>query len=135
MIQFSVEGDPIAQPRPQISTRGGFARAYVPAKHPIHAYRQAIQLAAKVAMAGKEPLTGPVSLCVTFAFQRPKSHSKKRREDDRHVQKPDTTNLVKGLEDALNGIAWLDDSQVCIINATKRWAQDEPWTSIVIDSL
>lgn len=41
-ITFTVPGDPVPQPRPRISTAGGFARAYVPEAHPAHAYRQAV---------------------------------------------------------------------------------------------
>jgi len=46
-ITFSVPGEPVPQPRPRVSTRGGFARAYVPAKHPVHAYRHSLAAAAR----------------------------------------------------------------------------------------
>ena len=110
MISFTVSGDPIAQPPHKISTGSGFARAYIPKEHPIHGYKQAIQLAAKVAMAGQAPIEGPISLRVWFCIARPKSHSKARRADHNHTQKPDASNMLKGLEDALNGICWVDDS-------------------------
>ena len=29
-VCFTVLGEPVPQPRPRVSTRGGFARAYVP---------------------------------------------------------------------------------------------------------
>ena len=48
-ITFSLPGDPVPQPRVRVSTRGGFARAYVPGKHPVHTYRQAIAAAAVAA--------------------------------------------------------------------------------------
>ena len=132
MISFTVPGDPVAQPRPQISTRGGFARAFVPRVHPIYVYRDAIQLAAKVAMAGQAPITGPVSLRVWFCIARPKSHSKARRADHNHTQKPDASNMLKGLEDALNGICWVDDSQITEVWVSKRWTEIEPRTIVEI---
>ena len=133
MITFIVEGQPIAQPRARITTRGKFAHAYTPKDHPIHAYRQAIQLQAKAAMAGRKPIEGPICIEVVFSFQRPKSHTKKQREQVAHCQKPDTTNLLKGLEDALNGICWIDDSQICQIDSVqKQWDDDGGWTRITI---
>ena len=132
MISFTVPGDPIAQPRHKVSTRGGFAKAYIPKDHPIHAYKEAVRLAAKIAMAGLTPVEGPVSLRVCFCIARPKSHSKARRADHNHTQKPDLDNLCKALLDALNGICWADDSQVCQIRASKAW-RTEGQTIVVID--
>ena len=132
MISFTVSGDPIAQPRHKVSTRGGFAKAYIPKEHPIHAYKEAIQLAAKIAMAGRAPVEGPVLVTVLFRFGRPKSHSKAARSNDNHKQKPDLDNLCKAVLDALNGICWTDDSQVCQIRASKAW-RTEGQTIVVID--
>lgn len=121
MITITIPGLPIAQPRPQISTRGGFARAFVRKDHPIHAYRSAIQLAASQAMQGRAPFEGPVRLSVTLLFPRPKSHTKKQRASLAHIQKPDLTNIAKGIEDALNGVVWLDDSQIVVLVMQKSW--------------
>ncbi len=77
-MKIFIPGEPIAQPRVKVSTRGGFARAYVDAKHPIHAYKQAIRLA--YVNAGGEVLEGPVAIRIVCWFDRPKNHSKKRRQ-------------------------------------------------------
>ena len=132
MISFTVSGDPIAQPRHKVSTRGGFAKAYIPKEHPIHAYKEAIQLAAKIAMAGRAPVEGPVLVTVLFRFGRPKSHSKAARSNDNHKQKPDLDNLCKAVLDALNGICWTDDSRVCQIRASKAW-RTEGQTIVLVD--
>ena len=119
MIIF-IPGDPVAQPRPKVSTRGGFARAYVDAKHPIHAYKQAIRLA--YVNAGGGILKGPVRVNIDCWFGRPKSHSKKRSEQlERKITKPDVDNLAKAILDALNGIAYDDDSQVYSLEVQKRY--------------
>ena len=133
MIQFTIPGDPIAQPRPKAQKRGGFVHIYTPDKK-IRPYKQAIQLAARTAMAGQEPLEGPLSLLVVFLFKRPKSHTKKQREDSRHAQKPDVDNLVKAVCDALNEIAWHDDAQVFCLTAVKEWA-DEASTTVTINPM
>jgi len=71
-ITFTVPGDPVPQPRPRVSTRGGFARAYVPSTHPVHDYRGAIASAA--ADAGLTPTGEPLNVVIDAVFVRPKSH-------------------------------------------------------------
>lgn len=53
----------------------------------------------------------PVSIYVTVYRELPKSKPKRvTREADTH--KPDASNILKSIEDALNGIAYDDDCQV-----------------------
>jgi Holliday junction resolvase RusA-like endonuclease len=117
-MRIFIPGDPVAQPRPTISTRGGFARAYVDAKHPIHAYKQAVRLA--YVNAGGEVIEGPVEVKITCWFSRPKSHSKKRSvAPEPKITKPDLDNVGKAILDALNEIAYNDDGQVYRLTVEK----------------
>ena len=67
MVEIVVPGQPVPQPRPRVSTRGGFGRAYTPSAHPIHAYRQAITLMARTA----KRIDGAAVLEVEAIFARP----------------------------------------------------------------
>ena len=62
---------------------------------------------------------GPVKVTMLFYRERPKAHftstgllSKLGRETPYPITKPDATKLLRGTEDALKGICWVDDAQV-----------------------
>ena len=126
-ITFTVAGDPVPQPRPKISTIGGRGRAYVVAKHPIHAYRQSIALTAKAA--GATPTdAAPLTLEIELVMVRPKSHYKASGELNPRtalkVPPGDCSNYQKGIEDSLNGVAWIDDVQVGKTIVQKSYGQE-----------
>ena len=66
------------------------------------------------------PLEVPLTVNATFYMPRPKSHfySGKRagilREDapDKHIKRPDALKLMRGTEDAMTGIIYVDDSLI-----------------------
>ena len=65
----------------------------------------------------------PIAMYVDFMFEQPKSWSiKKKHETLWHTSKPDIDNLQKGIKDALNGIAYVDDSQVSYVIAKKQYS-------------
>ena len=110
-ITFTVPGDPVPHPRPRVSTRGGFARAYVPSKHPVHAYRMAIAAAAKAA--GVQSNQTPIDVCIVAVFARPKSHSTRKglKKNAPALPRPDVDNVAKGVLDALVDVMG-DDTHV-----------------------
>ena len=122
-LSFSVPGSPIPQPRPRVSTRGGFARAYVPAKHPVHRYRASVAEAAKAA--GAAVSEDAVAVELTFLFERPASHKTKKglKRDAPTLPREDVDNLAKAVLDALTDAgAWGDDSQVVALTVRKKWS-------------
>ena len=122
-ITFSVPGDPVPQPRPRVSTAGGFARAYVPKDHPIHAYRQAVALAARAA--GVRQATGPASIIIDAVFARPKSHLNKRgvKPTAPALPRPDVDNVAKAVLDALQDVMG-DDTNVGRLLVEKTWGTE-----------
>ena len=132
MIRFTIPGDPVPQPRPRVSTQGGFARAYVPASHAIHAYRQEVQLRAKAA--GVIATSDPLSVEIVATFARPKSHVTKKgiRAGAPQLPRPDVDNIAKGILDAL-GDLWGNDSCVAALSVAKEYGT-EGRTSVTIDA-
>lgn len=119
MIEFELEIEPLAQPRIKARRIGNHIQVYTPQNAAIKAYKAAIAEAFKqVAGETFEPLKGPLCLTIGFTFERPQA----RLKEGAHIIKPDLDNLTKGLLDALNKIAWLDDSQVVELHIKKSWA-------------
>jgi Holliday junction resolvase RusA-like endonuclease len=124
VFTLTVPGQPVPQPRPRVSTRGGFGRAYTPSRHPIHAYRAAIQAAA-IAAGKKTGRGGAVRLTIEAVFARPASHwtltglSKSAKPWPR----ADGDNVAKGVQDALTDAGvWDDDDCVLDMRIVKRYA-------------
>jgi Holliday junction resolvase RusA-like endonuclease len=68
----------------------------------------------------------PFHVELVFSFRRPESTKKplKTQIDEFNAlvvktTKPDVDNLTKAILDALNGIIWIDDAQVCELHVTK----------------
>jgi len=122
-LTFSVPGEPVPQPRPRVSTRGGFARAYVPAKHPVHAYRQALAAAARDA--GLIKTGEPLTVVIDAVFDRPKSHMRKSgvKADAPRLPRPDVDNIAKAVLDALQDVMG-DDTLVARLVVEKSYGQE-----------
>lgn len=93
-------------------TRRGFA--YTPEKTRI--FEKLIKEYARQFI--KAPLSGPLSICVVFFMPKPK-----KPKNPMPISKPDLSNLIKSIEDALNGIAWFDDSQVVTSTCEKHYCE------------
>lgn len=122
---FTVPGVPVPLLRARVVRRGGLVRSYTPEKSA--EYIAVVRGYAYRSGAPKVPGGVPVALTIEYVLPWPKSLSKAKRAltGGLHVKKPDLSNLTKGVEDALNGLAWEDDGQVCVEYVVKVYG-DEP---------
>ena len=72
----------------------------------------------------------PVTLRIIARYLPPKSVSKKRKLDmlegrELPLKKPDMDNIVKVVADALNGVAYHDDTQIALVQAKKCYSAVE----------
>ena len=135
-VEFSVPGKPFAKQRPRVVTRGGFARAYTP-KQTVD-YENLVKKSYSQTVGNLE-LNGPISAKIEGVFPIPKSISKKDEEmmlkgDILHTKKPDCDNIAKSVLDALNGIAYNDDSQVCKLSINKVYGEI-PKTNVILEEI
>jgi Holliday junction resolvase RusA-like endonuclease len=89
-------------------------------------------------MEGRKLLAGPLTVEVLAFVPIPKSFSKAKRQAAvegavRPVTRPDVDNHIKNL-DALNGIAWSDDSQIVTLRAAKYYSE-HPRLELVAEEL
>jgi len=133
-LKLTVPGVPVAQGRPRACIRGGHAAVYQPKASA--EWRSLVSMSAAEAMAGfGSPFDCAVSLQAVFYFPWPKSMTKAARaRGEGKSTKPDIDNLLKGVMDGLNGIAWRDDSRVSAVYAAKAYS-DTPRTVIAVTAL
>lgn len=129
-----VLGDPVAQGRPRFSRQGGFVKAYDPTKS--RDYKQYIRLVASED-APEAPVTGAVLLSVRIYRAIPKSMPRYKREAAlagklRPTTRPDVSNVLKGVEDALKDLWYVDDSQIVGYGAVGKWYDKQPRIEITM---
>lgn len=138
-IDFLIPAVPVAQPRHRSVVAGGHIRTYEAKRgHAIHAFKATCRIAARQAHQGP-PIEGPIALKITFVLPRPGHLRWKSKPMPRkwHTTKPDSDNLQKSVKDALTGLLWFDDSQVCSIVATKVYASggEQPHVAVSLRQL
>lgn len=86
-----------------------------------------------------ELLDGPLGLHVIFRVKRPRSHFRTGRNAGEVRQaapayptvKPDSTKLLRAVEDALTGVVWRDDAQVVEQVVYKHYGEPEGASVVV----
>lgn len=125
MCDFVVEGKPVGKGRPRFRRMGNFVQAYTPAN--TAEYEKLIKL--RFQNAGGVITDKPARVEITAFFAPPKS-TKKRDKAEMLMnkilptKKPDCDNIAKIILDALNQIAYKDDSQVIELIVKKRFAAE-----------
>lgn len=132
-VTFHLDINPVPKGRPRFSKIGGFVRSYTPKK--TSDYEAQIKTQAQAVMT-REPLETPLAAFLYFRLPIPKSYSKKRIAAclsglERPTKKPDLDNLAKSVLDGLNGVVYLDDSQIVCLHITKVYNHN-PGVDIMI---
>lgn len=131
-IRVAITGAPIPKGRPRFRTiranGNEFTQTYTPSK--TRAYETHVRVTATGVMQGQqlEALVGPLGVTMAVFLPVPKSWPKKRRQNaleglELPTPKPDLDNVAKAVLDGLQGILFADDSQLCEMVLTKRYAE------------
>jgi Holliday junction resolvase RusA-like endonuclease len=106
-ISFVVPGVPVAWAR--AGSKAGVR--FTPAKQ--RGTMAQVKALCVEAMGGAAPFVGPVEMSVRATWPAPPSWSAKKRAGAKwKTSRPDSSNICKLIEDALIGVAYLDDAQI-----------------------
>lgn len=119
-VGFRIEGRPTVCKRPRFS-RG---RVYNDPEH----VRSQEYIALQARLAIKDfKLEGPLEMRVYFYFETPK----KAPKSVWFTGRPDLSNMIKNIEDALNDIVYKDDSQIVRLISEKQYGSKSfTWVEI-----
>lgn len=133
---YTYMGIPKAQGRPRAARMGKFVRVYERKEDRTNKDNIAAQI---VTQDPEYHESGAVSVTLLCHFPRPKGHFNTKglssKAPEHHTQKPDAENCAKAVLDALTGICWKDDAQVCSLAVHKTWTDKEPMTLITVAGL
>jgi Holliday junction resolvase RusA-like endonuclease len=115
ILRVRVFGHPVAWARPRAQRRGPGIHFF---EKPEQADWKRTVVAQILPNKPEAPLTSPLDVRMTFFVPRPQSAPKRVKFP---VKRPDCSNFVKIVEDALTGIVWVDDSQIVRLFVEKRF--------------
>ena len=133
IVTFIIDGEPHGKGRHR-TTRTG--HTYTPPK--TVAYENKVKACYMERTLG-DALQGPLKATIEAYYTIPKSRSKKAKEEMREnlvrpTKKPDADNVSKSVLDALNGLAYKDDSSVVELIVSKYWA-DEGFVKVTLEEM
>lgn len=138
-VKFTIDGEPTGKGRARVFHNNGITRAVTPEK--TVNYENLVKLMFKQTQfkPSDEAYRGEIHIRVRCYYSIPKSATKGKRAsmlaiDIRPMKKPDADNVLKCVADALNGIAYHDDSQIteaCI----EKYYGDRPSVEVFIKYL
>lgn len=123
LYKIVIPGEPVAKGRPRVTKWG----TYTPEK--TINYETLVKYMFAEAYPENLPIVDEMlQVEIDAYFMIPKSASKKKAEamaakEIRPTKKPDLDNVAKAITDALNGLAYKDDSQVVNLIARKYYSQ------------
>lgn len=126
VIEFTIPGEPKGKGRPRLGRSG---HAYTP--HDTATYENLVKVCFMQEFPNHAviPAGVPVSVGIRAYYPIPKSTSKRNRLAIAMghllpLKKPDLDNIMKIVCDALNGIAWHDDSQIVYALVAKYYGAE-----------
>jgi Holliday junction resolvase RusA-like endonuclease len=118
---FFVSGEPIAWKRPRRGKSDDKQWRFTDPQ--VRSWQELVS--AVWMIHGRPTFTGPLIVRLDFTMTKPKSPAKE-------YPRQDCDNLAKGTIDALNGLAFKDDSQIVELSITKRYGEP-PGVLVTLD--
>lgn len=124
VLSFTVHGTPAPAGSKSVSRAG---RVFDNSRKS-RPWKTQVAQAAGDAMAGRPLLQGPLQLHATFYRKRPQGHTGARGlkpgAPAYPTSAPDTTKLLRAIEDAMEGVVYTNDAQIVDQNVRKRYGPE-----------
>lgn len=135
--EFTIYGTPISKGRPRFARTSSGVRTYT--TDDTVSYENLVKISYLNECGRRDKLEGPLRVNIQCYFPVPASTSRKKRDqmlndEIMYTKKPDCDNLAKSILDALNGVAYSDDKQVCQLSVSKLYS-DNPRAEVTIEEL
>ena len=147
VVSLTILGEPMGKQRPRFSTFNGYVKT--------HTQKETVNYESKVVYEYKQNYekmmfehNSELIVEIVAYFSIPKAHYKYHKKTNsidldkngelmaqgfiRPTKKPDCDNIAKIVLDALNGIAYPDDSQVVSLDIEKRYTDSQPRVELTI---
>lgn len=128
LLEFHVLGTP--QPRGSkkaITVPGQRRGLLIDDNRKSRPWMDQVKKAAQVAMGDRQPFDGPLVLKAIFFRERPKAHTGKHGVKPTApafpATKPDSSKYMRAVEDALTGVAYVDDARLVDSWPSKRFGK------------
>lgn len=131
-VDFTIDGKPQGKGRPRLS----YGRIKTPEQTVIYENYIKLLYQSKV----KEYFEGSIKMNIKAYYPIAKSDSKKKKQQKLigeirpHNIKPDVDNVIKVICDALNEIAYKDDTQIVEL-VTSKYFSDKPRVEVTIENI
>jgi Holliday junction resolvase RusA-like endonuclease len=136
-ISFQVFGEAVPKARPKLVMNKYTHRPHLYTAETTRSYEESVMCQA-LKQKPKELIKGAIKMCIKIFKVPPKSTSKKKRalmlaNIMRPIGRPDLSNYIKSIEDALNGLYWSDDGAVVeYLAGTGKYYADAPHVDVDI---
>ncbi len=134
-VEFTIPGEPKGKGRPRFARTGKYVRTYTP-QDTVN-YENLVKL--EYQNTGTDVFfekDEPIYMQVYAYYSIPKSASKKKRQqmidcEIRPTKKPDSDNILKAVCDGLNGVAYVDDTQI-VDTVIRRFYSEIPHVDVAL---
>jgi Holliday junction resolvase RusA-like endonuclease len=135
--EFVVTGEPKGKGRPRFNIYAQYSRPRTPEDTLV--YENLIGWEYRRQCKDAFPEKTPIRMTISAYYTIPKSASAKRRTsmesgEIRPTKKPDIDNVVKVYADALNGVAYHDDTQIVSLMCEKYYS-NEPRVEVRLENV
>ena len=130
-VSLTIPGPPVGKQRARVCRSG---HAFTPAK--TVNYEALVKQTFAAKYPDFIPMSGPVRMTLSIWLMESKETQRKLRKGINVYPtiKPDISNVLKIIEDALNGLAYVDDKQIVWVEVVKAYSE-KPRVEVIVGEL